>query len=201
MPPKRKLKDAETAKEQGSKGKASTIKKPRVSSKKPATRQTDLLNKLKKSSVEEIGFNPTKAEAWFNQYKDEDDPEMITPQGSQQFFNDLDVPLESRLLPEYQKQMEFEEVFKKVYLFCFGYSKTSGQKSMDVDMAIALWQLMFQDTYPHVPEFIEYLQKECPVKVINKDQWSSLFEFVRNVPKDLVSYDDTSSYYPTHSHK
>ncbi|KAI8086249.1 potentiating neddylation domain-containing protein [Halteromyces radiatus] len=65
---------------------------------------------------------------------------------------------------------------------------------MDVDIALALWTLLLGDKYKHIPTFIEFMNISKPVKVINKDQWSSLLDFIRTVPYDLQDYDSTSSW-------
>ncbi|KAG2200834.1 hypothetical protein INT47_001365, partial [Mucor saturninus] len=86
------------------------------------------------------------------------------------------------------------EEYMQFYLFTFNYAKTTGQKSMDVETAIAFWQIMLQDKYPIVKSFIQFLQEAHPVKVINKDQWSNMLYFCQSVPEDLRNYDNTSSW-------
>ncbi|CDH56648.1 dcn1-like protein 4-like [Lichtheimia corymbifera JMRC:FSU:9682] len=99
------------------------------------------------------------------------------------------------LLPQLETAIKDPNLFKKLYLFTFGFAKTTGQKSMEVDVAIALWQLLLEPlSYPHIQSFIRFLQEEKPVKVINKDQWNSLLDFCRSVPEDLSNYDSTSSW-------
>lgn len=41
-------------------------------------------------------------------------------------------------LERLEKEIQNEEVFKKLYLYTFGYAKTAGQKSMDVDVSLDL---------------------------------------------------------------
>ncbi|KAL0080657.1 potentiating neddylation domain-containing protein [Phycomyces blakesleeanus] len=98
------------------------------------------------------------------------------------------------ILPNLQNMVQIDNEFKKLYLFSFGFAKTAGQKSMDVETATALWQILLQDKYPHISSFLEFLQEVKPVKVINKDQWSNILEFVKTVPVDLSTYDDSSSW-------
>ncbi|KAI9030981.1 Cullin binding-domain-containing protein [Phycomyces nitens] len=179
---------------------------------------------------EKPGFQESIARTWFERYRDEEETNMITPEGTQKFFEDIGVSLESTtllihvflttlgnadyhwlenaskqdgvdsinkfkdLLPSLQESVKEDEMFKKMYLFCFGFSKTTGQKSMDVETAIALWEILLQEKYPHVGQFLEFLQEVKPVKVINKDQWTNLLEFVKTVPVDLSTYDDSSSW-------
>ncbi|KAG0191022.1 Scaffold-type E3 ligase [Apophysomyces sp. BC1034] len=98
------------------------------------------------------------------------------------------------LIPEMERTIMDETQFKNMYIFAFGYAKSAGQKSMIWEVATALWQVLLLDRYPHIKTFIEFLEEAKPVKVINKDQWSSLFDFCRSVPEDLADYDDTSSW-------
>jgi hypothetical protein len=52
-----------------------------------------------------------------------------------------------------------------MYLYTFNFAKTTGQKSMDVDLALALWALLFGSKYQHIPSFIEFMQVSriiCP---------------------------------------
>ncbi|CAO3649368.1 unnamed protein product [Mucor fragilis] len=84
--------------------------------------------------------------------------------------------------------------FKQLYLFTFNYVKSASQKSMEVEMAIALWHILLEHTYPIVKSFTQFIQEKKPVKVINKDQWSSLLDFCKAVPEDLANYDSSSSW-------
>ncbi|ORZ00979.1 Cullin binding-domain-containing protein [Syncephalastrum racemosum] len=100
------------------------------------------------------------------------------------------------LLPKLNHEIINDPVsFKKMYLFAFGFAKTTNQKSMDIDMAMAMWQLLLDDPkYNHVNAFIQFLQEQRPAKVINKDQWTSLLDFCTAVPENLDNYDSTSSW-------
>ncbi|RCH94403.1 hypothetical protein CU097_014076, partial [Rhizopus azygosporus] len=88
-----------------------------------------------------------------------------------------------------------DKEFEGLYNFCYPYAKSENQKSMDVEVAIALWQVLLVNKYPIVKSFIQFLQEKKPVKVINKDQWRSLLEFGKNIPEDLSGYDPVS-YWP-----
>ena len=39
------------------------------------------------------------------------------------------------MLPQWQQEIKDASVFKKLYLFTFNFAKTTGQKSMDVDVS------------------------------------------------------------------
>ncbi|KAG2236955.1 Cullin binding-domain-containing protein [Thamnidium elegans] len=213
MPPKRKAATANDT--------AIIQRKLRIAKKK----QTTALNKT---------FNE-KCRHWFEKYTDDDNRELISPDGCQAFFNDIGVSLESVLpmiigykmksirmgyitweewlntmksdlyfedddrfslavLDWERSIMNDEEEYKQFYLFTFNYAKSNGQKSMDIETATALWHIILEAKYPIVKSFIEFVQVVKPVKVINKDQWSSMLDFCKAVPEDLQNYDSTSSW-------
>jgi DCN1-like protein 4/5 len=52
---------------------------------------------------------------------------------------------------------------------------------------------MLGEKYPIVVSFSKFMQEAKPVKVINKDQWSSMLDFCTTVAENLEDYDCTSS--------
>ncbi|ORX58780.1 DUF298-domain-containing protein [Hesseltinella vesiculosa] len=98
------------------------------------------------------------------------------------------------MLPIWQAELANDEVFRQLYLYTFAYAKTTGQKSMDVDIALVLWDLLFETRCAHIPKFVEFIRDVRPVKVINKDQWSSLLDFIKTIPYNLEGYDSTLSW-------
>jgi hypothetical protein len=57
-----------------------------------------------------------------------------------------------------------------------------------------MWKLiMTSKMFAHVEKLIEFLDETNPVKVINKDQWLSFYDFSTTVKEDFSSYDDTSA--------
>ncbi|KAI9339372.1 hypothetical protein BDR26DRAFT_1007906 [Obelidium mucronatum] len=102
----------------------------------------------------------------------------------------LDVDSNDKLKAKFSV---LEQVFvnvvelKEMYKWAFGFGKEQReQKYISVD------------TYNHVDEFIGYLDDEegglGSVKVINKDQWMSFFDFCMNVRADLSNYEDNSAW-------
>ncbi|KAI9498156.1 hypothetical protein BDB00DRAFT_501058 [Zychaea mexicana] len=81
------------------------------------------------------------------------------------------------MLPLWDQSIKDDAVFKKLYLFTFAFAKTTGQKSMDVDVAMALWPIMLSPAkYPHIPSFVEFLRSEKPVRVINKGVYNVILQ-------------------------
>ncbi|CAO3587482.1 unnamed protein product [Absidia cylindrospora] len=79
------------------------------------------------------------------------------------------------VLPSWKKDLENDVEFKRFYQYAFGFGKTNGQKSMDVDVALALWTLLLDENSNHTSSFIEFIRTTKPVKVINKGKQSLLY--------------------------
>ncbi|ORZ17089.1 Cullin binding-domain-containing protein, partial [Absidia repens] len=128
----------------------------------------------------------------YQAYKDVDDPNgNITPEGAQQFFEDIGVSLESvyPILIGWKMNASRMGYFTKQE-----WMDAMTNLRMDVDVALALWRLLLDENSNHISSFLEFIRVTKPVKVINKDQWSSLLDFIRTVPNDLEGYDSTSSW-------
>lgn len=62
------------------------------------------------------------------------------------------------------------------------------QRSMDIETAKAMLQLLLSKIWLMYPDFGEFLQ-QSKYKVINKDQWCNILEFSRTITSDLRNYD------------
>ncbi|KAL6078381.1 Defective in cullin neddylation protein [Balamuthia mandrillaris] len=104
-----------------------------------------------------------------------------TPQRMQQLLTDL------------RSSLSDEKVFKQVYDFSFVFAKDTGQKALDKEMAAELWLLLMGDR-AHTRSFASFVQQQTDYKVINKDQWSTFFEFSRSINEDFSNYDANSAW-------
>ncbi|KAJ3324200.1 DCN1-like protein 4 [Blyttiomyces sp. JEL0837] len=100
-----------------------------------------------------------------------------------------------------EKLAEFEKLFgdldslREMYRWAFTFSKVDAQRTIDLQVAMGLWKLLLEDgRFHHVDAFCEFLEEKAPVKVINKDQWGSFFDFSMAVEEDLSTYDDTHAW-------
>ncbi|KAF7722615.1 hypothetical protein EC973_002928 [Apophysomyces ossiformis] len=195
-----------------------------------------------------IQFDEKRCEEWYMRYADPEMPDTILPEGTQQFFEDMDIPMDDVAViaiawkmnvatmgyitkdewmnsmrkfgtdsmdklkqkrAELQESIQNPEQLKEMYNYTFGYAKNREQKCMDVDVAIILLTLILADKYPIVSEFVKFLQvsdsgilkgkltigkEKQPVRVINRDQWRSFYDFVSIVSSDLSDYDETSAW-------
>ncbi|KAJ3210409.1 hypothetical protein HDU83_007685 [Entophlyctis luteolus] len=100
-------------------------------------------------------------------------------------------------IPELESLFSRPDQVKEMYKWAFYFGKESCEKKyIDVEIGKGLWKLLLADrnTYRHVDLFIEYLEEEDHVKVINRDQWTSFFDFSTSVEDDLSNYEDNAAW-------
>ncbi|XP_031397779.1 DCN1-like protein 2 isoform X3 [Punica granatum] len=88
-----------------------------------------------------------------------------------------------------RSELKDEQKFREIYNFAFGWAKEKGQKSLALDTAIGMWQLLFAEKpWPLVDHWCQFLQARHN-KAISRDTWSQLLEFARMVDPKLSNYD------------
>ncbi|GAA0167356.1 ubiquitin-protein ligase [Lithospermum erythrorhizon] len=92
-------------------------------------------------------------------------------------------------LPFLRSELRDEQKFREIYNFAFGWAKEKGQKSLALDTAIGMWQLLFAEKqWPLVDHWCQFLQARHN-KAISRDTWSQLLEFARSIDPALTNYD------------
>ncbi|KAK9026091.1 hypothetical protein V6N11_038939 [Hibiscus sabdariffa] len=92
-------------------------------------------------------------------------------------------------IPFMRSELKDEQKFGEIYNFAFGWAKEKGQKSLALDTAIGMWQLLFAEKqWPLVDHWCQFLQARHN-KAISRDTWSQLLEFARTVDTSLSNYD------------
>ncbi|CAM8877063.1 unnamed protein product [Rhodiola kirilowii] len=88
-----------------------------------------------------------------------------------------------------RSELKDENKFREIYNFAFGWALEKGQKSLALDTAIGMWQLLFAERqWPLVDHWCQFLQARHN-KAITRDTWSQLLEFARTVGPSLTNYD------------
>ncbi|GLT91514.1 hypothetical protein SLE2022_093970 [Rubroshorea leprosula] len=92
-------------------------------------------------------------------------------------------------IPFMRSELKDEQKFREIYNFAFGWAKEKGQKSLALDTAIGMWQLLFAEKHwPLVDHWCQFLQARHN-KAISRDTWSQLLEFARTIDPALSNYD------------
>ncbi|KAJ9528545.1 hypothetical protein QJQ45_020474 [Haematococcus lacustris] len=73
-----------------------------------------------------------------------------------------------------------------------------GQKCVQLDTALGMWQLLFpaDRPWPLLDDWCEFLTKQHGGKAISKDTWTQLLDFIRTVKPDLSNFDPDNSAWP-----
>ncbi|KAK9789364.1 hypothetical protein WJX73_000465 [Symbiochloris irregularis] len=101
-----------------------------------------------------------------------------------------------RKLPQLRSEMQDPRRLKVIWDYAYLFSREKGQKCVQLDTAIAMWQLLF--THMHWPlgddwcSFVQHNHK----RAISKDTWTQLFEFIKQVKPDLSNFDSDASAWP-----
>ncbi|KAL4365120.1 hypothetical protein AHAS_Ahas07G0074300 [Arachis hypogaea] len=92
-------------------------------------------------------------------------------------------------IPYMRSELKDEQKFREIYNFAFNWAKEKGQKSLALDTAIGMWQLLFAERqWPLVDHWCQFLQARHN-KAISRDTWSQLLEFAKTVGPNLTDYD------------
>mmetsp|Transcript_730 Transcript_730/g.879 ORF Transcript_730/g.879 Transcript_730/m.879 type:complete len:254 (+) Transcript_730:137-898(+) len=96
-------------------------------------------------------------------------------------------------LDDLRNELKDKERFQQVYMFTFKFARPIGQKSMMLDVAMALWKILLADRFDLLDQWIEFLEKNRTTAV-TRDEWSLVLEFVDKVNGDVESYDEDGAW-------
>lgn len=98
------------------------------------------------------------------------------------------------IIPALRTEVKDEHKFREIYNFAFSWAKEKGQKSLALETAIGMWQLLFAERqWPLVDQWCQFLQAKHN-KAISKDTWSQLLEFSRVINPSLSNYDSEGAW-------
>ena len=98
--------------------------------------------------------------------------------------------------PELLADAKSEKNFKDLYnfTFTFGLDYSSGQRTLPIELALPLWELVFTQNRPAILEQWCNFLKTSDVKGVSRDTWSMFLPFINTVAPDLHNYDESEAW-------
>jgi len=89
--------------------------------------------------------------------------------------------------------------FRDLYRWAYGFALDTSilQRNMPLDVAIAMWRLVFggADAAPKIlHRWLEFLEKRDDVHFISRDTWEMFLVFVTKIGNNLDSYDESEAW-------
>jgi len=97
-------------------------------------------------------------------------------------------------LPKLLEEVDSDkEKFRELYQYAFKYAKMAKQSSLDINIAIAYWQLIFASKDLRVDKWIDFLRNR-KIRGIPRDTWNLFYDFLCCTNPNFSDYDNEGAW-------
>ncbi|XP_076806760.1 DCN1-like protein 1 [Clavelina lepadiformis] len=96
-------------------------------------------------------------------------------------------------LPILANEITNKAKFRDFYQFTFNFAKNPGQKGLDLDMAVAYWNILLSDRFKFLNLWTKYLLEHYK-RAIPRDTWNLLLDFSQMISDDMSNYDEEGAW-------
>lgn len=97
-------------------------------------------------------------------------------------------------LPRFRSELNDPSSFKEIYNYAYLFSREKGQKCVQLETALAMWQLLVTpEKWKRVGSWCEFLRQRHK-RAISKDTWTQLLEFMSTIEDDFSNYDENGAW-------
>lgn len=101
--------------------------------------------------------------------------------------------LKTCLMRAEQELNSNQNQFKDLYQFTFNYAKNLLQKSLDLELAIAYWNILLRNRFRFLDLWVEFLQANHK-RAITRDTWNLLLDFSLMIDDTMSNYDEEGAW-------
>ncbi|PSC72336.1 DCN1 2 [Micractinium conductrix] len=97
-------------------------------------------------------------------------------------------------LPTLRAELQDPPKFREIYQFAYVFSREKGQKIVQLDVALAMWDLLLPPSrWQHIEAWKEFLHTHHK-RAVSRDTWNQLLDFIQATKPDFSNYDDSSAW-------
>lgn len=109
-----------------------------------------------------------------------------------------DISSWQAVVPKLRQQLKNQNQYKQMYNYVFGFACDKGMKSLDVESANAMWDMLIGDKkcrfMAQWKGFLEEKVNKKEINTISKDTWELFYDLVESTGGDFKRFEDDGAW-------